>query len=47
VLVDIGVTVPGQSWTYCNVGPGPCLEIDQGHAWSASAGHRQHATVAL
>ena len=20
VLVDIGVTVPGQSWTYCNMG---------------------------
>jgi hypothetical protein len=39
VLVDIGVNVPGQSWTYCNVGPGPSyLEIDQGHAWSASAG---------
>jgi hypothetical protein len=38
-LVDIGVTVPGQSLTYCNMGPGPSyLEIDQGHAWSASAG---------
>ena len=38
-LIDIGFTVPGQSWTYWNMGPGPgpsYLETDQGHDWSAS-----------
>jgi hypothetical protein len=36
VLVDIGFTVPGQSWTYWNMGPGPgpsYTETDQGHDW--------------
>jgi multimeric flavodoxin WrbA len=40
-LVDIGFTVPGQSWTYWNRGPGPgpsYLEDDEGHDWSASTG---------
>jgi multimeric flavodoxin WrbA len=35
-LVDIGFTVPGQSWTYWNMGPGPgpsYTETDQGHDW--------------
>ena len=35
--VDIGFTVPGQSWTYWNMGPGPgpsFLETDEGHDWS-------------
>lgn len=38
-LVDIGFTVPGQSWTYWNAGPGPgpsYLEADHGHDWSQS-----------
>jgi multimeric flavodoxin WrbA len=38
-LIDIGFTVPGQSWTYWNMGPGPgpsYLETDQGHDWSTS-----------
>src|SRR5215208_2291936 len=36
-LIDIGFTVPGQSWTYWNMGPGPgpsFLETDEGHDWS-------------
>jgi multimeric flavodoxin WrbA len=40
-LGDIGFTIPGQSWTYWNRGPGPgedYLEADQGHDWSRSTG---------
>jgi multimeric flavodoxin WrbA len=40
-LIDIGFTVPGQAWTYWNLGPGPgpsYTETDQGHDWSASTG---------
>jgi multimeric flavodoxin WrbA len=40
-LIDIGFTVPGQSWTYWNMGPGPgpsYLDTDQGHDWSESTG---------
>lgn len=40
-LIDIGFTIPGQSWTYWNMGPGPgpsYTETDQGHDWSASTG---------
>ena len=40
-LIDIGSTVPGQAWTYWNMGPGPgpsYTETDQGHDWSASTG---------
>jgi multimeric flavodoxin WrbA len=38
-LNDIGYTVPGQSWTYWNKGPGPgedYLNDEEGHDWSAS-----------
>lgn len=38
-LVDVGFTVPGQSWTYWNKGPGPgpsYSDTDEGHEWSAS-----------
>ena len=38
-LIDIGLTVPGQAWTYWNMGPGPgpsYLETDHGHAWTRS-----------
>jgi multimeric flavodoxin WrbA len=40
-LGDIGFTVPGQAWTYWNMGPGPgpsYTETDQGHDWSTSTG---------
>jgi multimeric flavodoxin WrbA len=40
-LVDIGYTVPGQSWTYWNKGPGPgnsYLEDEEGHEWSTTTG---------
>jgi hypothetical protein len=38
---DIGFTIPGQAWTYWNMGPGPgasYTETDQGHDWSNSTG---------
>ena len=40
-LVDIGYTVPGQNWTYWNMGPGPgpsYTETDHEHDWSAKTG---------
>ncbi|MDP9228883.1 MAG: flavodoxin family protein, partial [Actinomycetota bacterium] len=40
-LGDIGFTIPGQSWTYWNRGPGPgddYLDTKQGHPWSESTG---------
>lgn len=40
-LVDIGFTIPGQSWTYWNRGPGPGPEYgdtDEGHDWSHETG---------
>jgi multimeric flavodoxin WrbA len=40
-LIDIGFTVPGQSWTYWHLGPGPgpdYTETDQGHDWSDRTG---------
>jgi multimeric flavodoxin WrbA len=40
-LVDIGYTVPGQAWTYWNMGPGPgpsYLETDHKHDWSEQTG---------
>jgi multimeric flavodoxin WrbA len=40
-LVDIGFTIPPQSWTYWNRGPGPgptYPETDEGHDWAASTG---------
>jgi multimeric flavodoxin WrbA len=40
-LIDIGFTVPGQSWTYWHLGPGPgpdYTDTDQGHAWSDRTG---------
>ena len=36
-LNDIGYTIPGQAWTYWNMGPGPgpsYTETDHGHEWS-------------
>lgn len=40
-LIDIGYTVPGQAWTYWNMGPGPgpsYLETDHKHDWSEDTG---------
>ena len=36
-LIDMGFTIPGQSWTYWHLGPGPgpdYTETDQGHDYS-------------
>jgi multimeric flavodoxin WrbA len=47
-LIDIGYTVPGQAWTYWNMGPGPgpdYSETDHGHDWSKSTG--QNAALIL
>ena len=40
-LIDIGYTVPGWSWTYWNMGPGPgdsYLDTDYKHHWSERTG---------
>ncbi|MGH2985283.1 MAG: flavodoxin family protein [Solirubrobacterales bacterium] len=40
-LIDIGYTIPGQSWTYWNRGPGPgddYLDSGEGRDWSHSTG---------
>jgi len=40
-LIDIGYTVPGQAWTYWNMGPGPgpsYLDTDHKHDWSKTTG---------
>jgi multimeric flavodoxin WrbA len=40
-LIDIGYTIPGQSWTYWNKGPGPSDEVwltTSERAWSISTG---------
>jgi multimeric flavodoxin WrbA len=47
-LNDIGYTVPGQSWTYWNRGPGPgddYLDSKQGHPWSKSTGEAAAANL--
>jgi multimeric flavodoxin WrbA len=47
-LGDIGFTVPGQSWTYWNKGPGPgedYSETDEGHDWSESTGRAAAANL--
>jgi multimeric flavodoxin WrbA len=44
-LGDIGYTVPGQAWTYWNMGPGPgpdYSDVEHGHEWS----HKTAATMA-
>lgn len=48
-LIDIGFTVPGQSWTYWNRGPGPgpsYSETDEGHEWSEKTGRTMAANLA-
>ncbi|MFC4909701.1 flavodoxin family protein [Actinomadura gamaensis] len=47
-LVDFGYTVPGQSWTYWNKGPGPGPsygDTEDGHEWSASTGRAMAANL--
>lgn len=51
-LGDIGYTVPGQAWTYWNMGPGPgpsFTDTDHGHKWStetaAAMAHNLHAVA--
>ncbi len=45
---DIGFTVPGQAWTYWNMGPGPgpdYADTDHGHDWSRSTGEAAAANL--
>jgi multimeric flavodoxin WrbA len=40
-LIDIGFTIPGQSWTYWHLGPGPgpsYLDTDRAHSYSDRVG---------
>ncbi|MEV7991279.1 flavodoxin family protein [Streptomyces sp. NPDC086077] len=54
-LCDIGFTIPGQSWTYWHLGPGPgpdYLDDERGHDWAVSTGRAMasnlfHAARAL
>lgn len=50
-LIDIGFTVPGQAWTYWNMGPGPGPsygETEHKHDWSAKTGrYMAHNLVAV
>jgi multimeric flavodoxin WrbA len=48
-LIDIGFTVPGQSWTYWNMGPGPgpsYLDTEHGHDWSMQTGQAAASNLA-
>jgi multimeric flavodoxin WrbA len=47
-LIDVGFTIPGQAWTYWNMGPGPgqsYLETDRGHDWSEKTGRTMAANL--
>ncbi|TDD99033.1 flavodoxin family protein [Jiangella asiatica] len=47
-MMDIGFTIPAQSWTYWHLGPGPgpnYLDTEQGHDWSRSTGHTMAANL--
>lgn len=47
-LGDIGYTVPGQAWTYWNIGPGPgpdYSDTDQGHDYSEKTGRAMAANL--
>jgi multimeric flavodoxin WrbA len=47
-LGDIGYTVPGQAWTYWNMGPGPgpsYADTDQGHDYSEKTGRAMAANL--
>jgi multimeric flavodoxin WrbA len=48
-LIDIGYTVPGQAWTYWNMGPGPgpsYLETQHKHDWSERTGRTAASNLA-
>ena len=48
MLIDIGYTVPGQAWTYWNMGPGPGPDYPDtahGHEWSRSTGEAMAANL--
>jgi multimeric flavodoxin WrbA len=47
-LCDIGYTIPGQNWTYWNMGPGPgpsYTETDHRHDWSEKTGRAMAANL--
>lgn len=47
-LIDVGFTIPGQAWTYWNMGPGPgpsYTETEEGHEWSESTGRTMAANL--
>lgn len=50
-LIDLGYTIPGQAWTYWNMGPGPgpsYIETDHKHDWSETTGRQAaHNLVAV
>lgn len=48
-LIDIGFTVPGQSWTYWHLGPGPgpdYTDTDQAHDYSDRVGRNAARNLA-
>lgn len=48
-LIDIGYTVPGQSWTYWHLGPGPgpdYTETPQAHDYSDRVGRNAARNLA-
>jgi multimeric flavodoxin WrbA len=48
-LIDIGFTIPGQSWTYWHLGPGPGPDYNtttQGHEWSDRTGRNAARNLA-
>jgi multimeric flavodoxin WrbA len=47
-VTDVGFTVPGQGFTYWNMGPGPgpgYSDTDHGHEYSASTGRAAAANL--
>ena len=45
-LCDIGYTIPGQSWTYWHLGPGPdSLDDGRGHDWAHKTGRAMVANL--
>ncbi|MGW7264528.1 flavodoxin family protein [Streptomyces sp. NPDC054842] len=47
-LCDIGYTIPGQSWTYWHLGPGPgpdYLDDERGHDWAQKTGRAMAANL--
>ena len=47
-MIDVGFTIPGQAWTYWNMGPGPgpsYTETDHKHDWSESTGRTMAANL--